>query len=461
MLMKNTEAAPESMEYPIGSDIERAKDFLATHNVQYILAQFVDMNGALKSKSMPADRLNSIVEEGAGFAGAAILGYGMKPNDQEYMMRGDLDTISLLPWVPGYARIMGTGMFMGKPHGADPRNILQAQLAKLAARGWTFQTGLEPEFMLLKRGEDGTISPFDSSDDLAKPAYDYRGLLRNRAFLERLVGSLQSLGLKVYQIDHEDAHGQYEVNFEFANALKSCDNMQIFKMAANEIAHEMGAICSFIPKLKVGSTGNGMHVHCSIADDQGRNLFLDETDESGMGLSALAYHFIAGIFKHARALTAILAPTVNSYKRLVLGTPESPCWAPVYVAYGNNNRSAMVRIPYGRIEIRTGDGAMNPYLATAAIIAAGLDGIDQKLTPGEMPDIDFFALSQAQLKEMQVGLLPTNLSEAIDALEADTFFAEHLGRDVIAAFVQIKRQEWRDYHLTVSAWETSRYLTLP
>lgn len=458
MYMRTEEST--AAQFPVGANLETAKTFLNRHKVKFILAQFVDIHGGLKSKSVPVERLEAVVTEGAGFAGAAILGFGMKPNDQEYMMIGDLNTISLMPWLPGYARIMGTGMLMGKPHPADPRNILAAQLAHLSQRGWTLNTGLEPEFNLLKRLDNGSITTFDASDDLARPTYDYRGLVRNRSFIERLVGSLQALGLKVYQIDHEDAHGQFEVNFEFADAMRSCDNMQIFKMAANEIAHEMGAICTFMPKLKVGSTGNGMHVHCSIADADGKNLFLDTNDPRGMGLSLLGYQFTAGVFKHARALTALLAPTVNSYKRLVLGVPEAPSWAPVYVAYGDNNRSAMVRMPYGRIEVRTGDGSMNPYLATAAIVAAGLDGIEQNLSPGEPHNINFYGMSPVEVKQLGVEVLPENLSEAVDALEADQVLINALGPQVIGDFIKMKRQEWREYHQTVSAWETARYLSL-
>lgn len=448
-----------SMQPPAGMDLAAAGDFLARHGVRYILAQFVDLHGGLKSKSVPVARLGALLEEGAGFAGAAVAGFGMTPQDQEYMMLADLRTLALLPWAPGYARIMGTGMVSGKPHAPDPRNILQAQAARLAERGWIFNTGLEPEFLLLRQAPDGSLTPFDATDTLPKPAYDYRGLLRSHAFLEALSGSLQAVGLQVYQIDHEDANGQYEINFDYADVLTSCDNMMLFKMAASEIAQNLGAVCSFIPKLAAGSTGNGMHAHCSIADQSGNNLFHDPADPSGMGLSQLAYHFIGGILAHAKGLTALLAPSVNSYKRLVLGTPDAPSWAPVYIAYGDNNRSAMVRIPYGRVEIRIGDGAMNPYLGTAAIIAAGLDGIERALAPGPAHDINLYDLSPAAIRDLGIETLPANLDKALDALAADALFAAALGEGVIKSFIEIKRQEWNDYHRSVSAWEVKRYLT--
>jgi glutamine synthetase len=439
--------------------LEQAQAFLKQHHVRFVLAQFVDIHGGLKSKSVPVECLPDLLETGAGFAGPAIAGYGLHPQSPEYMLVADLSTLQLLPWMPGYARIMGTGMVAGKPHPNDPRNLLKAQVERLSERGWTFNTGLEPEFMLLKQRADGQMVPFDDTDTMAKPAYDYKGLTRNRAFIEQVSDSLQAVGIKVYQIDHEDANGQYEVNFKYADALTSADNMQFFKMVASETAHDLGALCSFMPKLSATSTGNGMHAHCSIADSNGRNLFHDPSDPSGMALSPLAYHFIAGVLAHAKGLTALLAPSVNSYKRLVRGSPGNPSWAPVYIAYGDNNRSAMLRIPPGRVEVRTGDAGMNPYVATAAIIAAGLDGIDRKLQPGAAHSVNFYEQSPLQVRQLGVDVLPTNLDRALEALESDSLFAEALGAGFVDAFLQIKRQEWAQYHQTVSDWEIQRYAT--
>jgi glutamine synthetase len=207
-------------------------------------------------------------------------------------------------------------------------------------------------------------------------------------------------------------------------------------------------------------TGNGMHIHCSIADGNGKNIFHDASDNSGMGLSRLAYDFIGGLLAHARPLTALLAPSVNSYKRLVIGrTASGTTWAPVFVAYGDNNRTAMVRIPYGRVELRVGDSGMNPYLAQAALIAAGLYGIDRKLDPGAPQNINFYALTPAEIKEKNIQILPQSLSEAIDALEQSDLFRSTLGSDFIDEFVSLKREEWLDYHRHVSDWETQRYLS--
>ncbi len=444
---------------PAENALEEAHIFLERHGVKYILAQFVDLHGGIKSKAVPVHCLKDLVESGAGFAGGAILGFDMSPKDPEYMMRADLSTLTLMPWLPGYACIRGHGWVGDEQYALDPRNVLAVQTGRLAERGLRFMTGLEPEFYLLKRDENGAVIPFDSTDTLAKPTYDYQGLTRNAPFLEGLYEALTVIGLDVYQIDHEDANGQFELNFKYDEAMKSADNMQFFKMAAKEVANDLGAICSFLPKLSATTTGNGMHVHCSLVDDEGKNIFQDDSDSSGMGLSKTAYQFIAGVIEHAPALAALLCPSVNSYKRLVTGTLANPSWAPVFIAYGDNNRSAMLRIPYGRIEVRIGDSSMNPYLAVAAIIAAGLDGVDRELSAPEAHSLNFYDLTPAQVDELGVSRLPETLNDALDALEGDRFLCEALGERLVGSFLKMKRQEWQEYHRTVSEWEIDRYLT--
>ena len=451
--------SPRSLATPKELDVAGAQAFLEQAGVRYVLAQFVDLYGVAKSKAVPVQHLDCILTEGAGFAGCGPCGLGLLPHEAEYMVVCELDTLTVTPWAPGYARMMGVGTVKGAPHPIDTRNVLKKQVAPLAERGWTLNTGLEPEFILLRREPDGKLSPFDGTDTLTKPAYDYRGLMRGRNFLERVTECLQSVGIDVYQIDHEDANGQYEINFRYADALKTADQIVFFKMAASEIAHDLGAICSFMPKPRSNSTGSGMHIHCSIADADGRNLFHDDADANGMGLSKLAYHFLGGVLAHAKGLTALLAPTVNSYKRLVVGrTVSGATWAPACIAYGDNNRTAMARIPYGRLEIRTGDSSMNPYLATAALIAAGLDGVERELEPGAPRNVNFYGLTLEAIKEMGVELLPQTLTEALDALEADQLFAGTLGEPVIKEFLSLKRSEWLEYHRDVSDWEVERYL---
>ncbi|MBR9866948.1 MAG: type III glutamate--ammonia ligase [Oceanospirillales bacterium] len=436
-------------------DLEK---FITDNNIKYILAQFVDIHGVAKTKSVPANCLMDVVETGAGFAGFAVWGMGMEPHGPDFMARGDLSTLSLVPWQPGYARIVCDGYVNGAPHPYDSRVVLKRQLKLLDEKGWTLNTGLEPEFYLFERDSHGGLVTVDDTDTLTKPCYDYKGLSRSRAFLETLVESLQAVDFDVYQIDHEDANGQFEINYTYGDALESADRFTFVRMAAGEIANDMGMVCSFMPKPASDRTGNGMHFHLSITNDEGKNLFNDDSDVNGMGLSKMAYHFTAGILHHAKALCAFAAPTVNSYKRLVVGGSASGAtWAPAYIAYGDNNRSAMVRVPYGRLEFRLPDSGCNPYLVHAAIIAAGLDGIERELDPGAPVNLNLYAMTEEQRKAKGIEILPQNLNEAITALEADTVLTERMGKEIVAEFIKIKRDEWIDYSRHVSEWEVNRY----
>jgi len=438
---------------------ESALEFLRKHEVKWVLAQFVDIHGVAKSKAVPIDHFHDILGEGAGFAGFAVWGLGQEPHDPDYMAVGDLATLSLLPWQPGYARIVCNGMVKRNPWPFDTRYILKQQLKRLAERGWTINTGLEPEFMLLAKRPDGSIAPADASDALEKPCYDYKSLSRSRHFVEKLVDSMLAAGLDVYQVDHEDANGQFEVNFTYSDGLTTADRMVLFRMAAGEIARESGIICTFMPKPLSDRTGSGMHMHLSIADSKNPNLFMDESDRRNLGLSSLAYHFLGGLLKHAPALTALVAPSVNSYKRLVVGRSLSgSTWAPAYISYGDNNRSSMVRVPFGRLELRLIDSSANPYLATASVIAAGLDGVDRKVDPGEPHNFNHYTMSEEELRSRKIEVLPQNLNEAIDALERDSLFRSALGAEFIDEFMRLKRMEWVEYHRHVSDWELRRYL---
>lgn len=436
---------------------EDAKQFLATHQVKFVLAQFVDIHGVAKTKAVPVSHFDDILRPGAGFAGFAVWGLGMQPSSPDFMAVGDLNTLSLVPWMPGFARIVCVGHVHGKPYPYDARCVLIQQIERLQQKGWILNTGLEPEFALLSRNDRGHVHPYDPSDTLDKPCYDYKGLSRSRVYIEKLVDSLQRVGFDVYQVDHEDANGQFEINYTYTDCLTSADRYIFFKMAASEIAKEMGFICTFMPKPFPNRTGTGMHIHMSISDGQ-TNLFVDETDPRGYGLSKLAYHFLGGLLAHAAALCAICAPTVNSYKRLVVGRSLSGAtWAPAYISYGDNNRSSMVRLPGGRLELRLADGSCNPYLATAAVIAAGLDGIERELDPGEAHNVNLYDYTLTELKEKAIDTLPQSLSEAIDELESDQVIKSALG--VLAdEFITLKRMEWVEYMRHVSEWEVERYL---
>ncbi|MDX1916077.1 MAG: type III glutamate--ammonia ligase [Methylophilus sp.] len=439
--------------------LAEAQQFLKEHQIKYVLAQFADIHGAAKVKSVPVAHLEDVLTAGAGFAGGAIWGTGIAPNGPDYMAVGDLSTLSLIPWQSGYARLVCDGHVNGKPYEYDVRVVLKKQLATMTEKGWTFYTGLEPEFSLLKRDEHGALKPFDDSDLLQKPCYDYKGITRQSAFLEKLTESLLAVEMDVYQIDHEDSNGQFEVNYTYTDALKSADNYILLKMGASEIANQMGMICSFMPKPFSNRPGNGMHMHMSIGDATNSNIFMDKTDKNGLGLSKLAYHFLAGILEHAPALAAVCAPSVNSYKRLVVGRSLSGAtWAPAYIAYGDNNRSTLVRIPYGRLELRLPDGSCNPYLATAAVIAAGMDGVKRELDPGQPRSENLYDYSLEEIAQQGIGILPQNLGDAITALEKDQVICQALGDKLAKEFIALKRMEWVDYSRHVSDWEVNRYV---
>lgn len=427
------------------------------HGVKYVLTQFVDIHGVSKTKSVPVAALADAVEKGAGFAGFAISGMGMEPHGPDLLAFGELASLTPLPWQPGYARVTCVCKVNGKPHPYDTRYVLSKQIERLAERGWHLNTGLEPEFSLFVRDAGGRLTP-DATDSLDKPCYDYKGLSRSRAFLEKLTEALQEAGYDIFQIDHEDAPGQFEINYAYSEALKSADRFTLFRMAASEIAHDMGLVCSFMPKPNPHRSGNGMHIHLSIANGRNENLFCDKTDKRHMGLSKLAYHFAAGLLKHAPALCAFAAPTVNSYKRLVVGRSLSGAtWAPVFITYGSNNRSAMIRIPYGRLEYRLPDSGCNPYLVTAAIIAAGLDGIDRELDPGEPCNENLYRMGVDKIMARGIEILPQSLNEALRALEYDDLFRQTLGNEIVNEFIKEKRMEWVEYNRYVTDWEVQRY----
>jgi len=431
------------------------RERLAAHGVHTLLVQFTDVHGVAKGKLVPLAHLDDVLRTGAGFAGPSIWGTGLPRTGPraEYFARGDADTAMPLPWLPGTARIIGDGFVDGQPFDACPRQVLRRALARLAERGWTLRTGIEPEFFLLRR--DGECwAPADAEDRLDKPSYDLKSLPRQQGFLHELSSALTACGLDVLQLDHEDANGQYEVNFAYDDALRSADHVMLFKLAAHALAEARGMVFSMMPKPFANQPGSGLHFHVSLWE--GKRCVFDP--QPGATLSALGRQFMAGVLAHAPALTALAAPTVNSYKRLTVGESLSgTTWAPAYIAHGPNNRTALVRTLPGRFEWRVPDASANPYLATAALVAAGLDGIDRQLDPG--PDIteDLFALTLAQIRERGIGLLPQSLAEAVAALEADDVVRGALGSTLAAEFIRLKRLEWTEYARHVSAWELDRY----
>ena len=434
------------------------QESLAAQGVHTLIAQFTDLHGVARGKFVPLNQLHLLLGDGVGFAGPSIWGTGLPRTGprSEYYGRGDAHTVRALPWLPGYARIVCDGFVAGEPFDACPRQVLRRQIARLAERGWTLRTGIEPEFFLLRRTASG-FEPADPLDRLAKPSYDLKSLPRQREFLRQLGDGLTACGLDVFQIDHEDAHGQYELNFHHADALTSADHLMLFKLAAHELAERHGMVFSMMPKPFADQPGSGMHFHVSLWEAEGAEAQC-VFDDRAQDLSPLALNFIGGVLQHSAALCALAAPTVNSYKRLVAGESISgTTWAPACVAHGPNNRTALVRSLKGRFEWRLPDASANPYLATAALIAAGLDGVDRRLDLGTPCTEDLFKLSLAEIRQRGIAVLPQSLGEAVDALQRDEVICGALGQTLTEQYSQLKRAEWTEYARHVSGWEMARY----
>jgi len=446
--------------------LDEVRKSTGERGVEFFFAQFVDMYGRPSAKLVPAANLDDLVSDGAGFAGFAAGELGQMPSDPDIAAMPDLDSLTLVPWQPNLARFACDVTVEGEPWPYCPRTILRNQLGRARDLGYDFKVGLELEYFLLRRGADGSIEIADSQDTLDKPCYDMAGLTRQFDFLTTVSKYCNELGWGNYANDHEDANGQFEQNFAYADALTSCDRAIFFRYMVHTLAEQRGMIATFMPKPFTRLTGNGCHFHMSLWDgDTDTIVFLDDNDPRGLGLSETAYYFIGGLKKHARACSAVTAPTVNSYKRLKVGsTTSGATWSPVWISYGYNNRTQMLRVPGpGRIEDRTIDGATNPYLAATAVLAAGLDGIEQRLDAGEPNSENLYAVGYDELRGRGFQTLPSNLLEATAELEQDDVLRAALGRargeDYVDYFIRVKRDEWNRYHEQVTAWEINEYLT--
>lgn len=378
----------------------------------------------------------------------------------------DMASMQQCQWNPELAWFASDLYLKGQPFAACSRNILKRQLAKAEAMGFTFNLGIETEFFILKKGADGKPVPFSERDTQGKPCYDIPTMMDNIGIIDELVQALTDMGWGVYSFDHEDANGQFEIDFNYTDALTMSDRLVYFRLLANEIARKHGAFASFMPKPFADRTGSGAHYNMSLASlDSGQNLFAvaPDDDRYGCGVSELAYQFIGGVLRHAKAISAVVAPTVNSYKRLVRqGSMSGSTWAPVFCCYGNNNRTNMLRIPSAgaRVECRAPDIACNPYLGAALMLAAGLQGIEQGIDPGLPHRENMYRYSDADIAKAGIECLPKTLSEATDAIASDELAHEVLGAEMHKAFIDFKRAEWDSYHNTVSEWEVARYLRL-
>jgi glutamine synthetase len=457
--VSNVSALPTTVE-----DIHR---YVADNGVRFVFAQFVDMHGKPNAKLVPVHHLDDLFADGAGFAGAAAGDIGQRPNDPDLAAMPDPRSFTPLPWRPEIARMACDIQVEGECWNYDPRTILRAQLDRAAELGYEFKIGAELEYFLVRRTADGGIEVADKLDTLDQPCYDMRALTRNLDFVTEVADHITALGWDNYATDHEDANGQFEQNFGFADALTTCDRAVFFRYMVESLAQQRDLIATFMPKPFGHMTGNGCHFHMSLWKD-GVNVFeADPADDpNGLGLSPLAYHFLGGLKAHARAYIGLTAPTVNSYKRLVIGSQSGSAWAPVYISYGNNNRTQMLRIPGpGRIEDRTVDGSCNPYLAATAVLAAGLDGIERELDPGAPTSgLNLHELSGAQRTELGIDTLPGNLLDAMRELERDDVLRTALGscgrEDYLDYYVSVKKAEWEQAHNQVTDWELKRYLQL-
>jgi glutamine synthetase len=434
--------------------IESAK----AKGIRFIQLQFTDIMGVVKAVTIPIHQLEGSVRHGTWFDGSSVEGFTRIAESDQYLMP-DMRTFSEIPWSNGTAARVICDVFTprGEPFAGDPRFVLRRQVERARKLGYIVNMGPELEFFLFRRADDGTIEPlphdqagyFDFSTDLAV------------TIRHDMVDALEKFGIRVEAAHHEVAAGQHEIDFEYADALQTADNAITFKFTLKAIAQQHGLYATFMPKPIHGINGSGMHTHQSLYSiDEARNSFADA--ESSYGLSPLAKSYAAGILSHARGMIAVLAPLVNSYKRLVPGYE-----APTYLTWGRTNRSALIRVPMvspgksvegTRLEVRCPDPSSNTYLAFAAMIAAGLDGVEKGMELADPVEESLFEMDAAQIAAKSIKELPGTLGEALDELEKDDVIREALGDHVFDHFVAAKREEWDDYRTQVSDWEVERYL---
>ncbi|KQP09368.1 type III glutamate--ammonia ligase [Methylobacterium sp. Leaf93] len=443
--------------------IAKLQDDLRAKGVKYVIGAYVDIHGAQKAKVVPVDHLPQMAAGSERYTGYALDGLGQAPNEDELASVPDFSQLIQLPWESKLAWCPADLTFQGQPYPLSTRVALKTVLKDAEAMGFGFNLGIECEIFLLKQEADGSLHTPIPEDKLVKPCYDVRGFVDNFTWLDKVATTINDLGWDLYSFDHEDACGQFEFDFNYADALTMCDRLTFFRMMAKHYAKEEGLIATMMPKPFADRTGNGAHFNMSLSDKEtGKNAFAcdPKDDPRGLGLTETGYHFIGGVLKHGRALCAAFAPTVNSYKRLVRqGSMAGFSWAPVFNSYGSNNRTNSVRVPAGggRCESRNADGAVNPYLAAALVLAAGLEGIRERIDPGAPNEDNLYDLTDAQRAERGIEFLPQTLAEAVDAFAADPLVEKTLGKALRDEFIRYKRAEWEEYHLTVSAWEIERY----
>ena len=440
--------------------------------VDFIYAMFVEMHGKPCAKLVPVNALEGLMSDGAGFAGFAAGPIGQDPSSPDILALPDPASYTQLPWQPNVAAMQCDPTVEGELWPYAPRVILKRALENLAEKNLVLKTGVEAEYSLVVRNEDGSIRVADARDVDDLPCYDARGLTRMLPHLTAVSDNLNTMGWGNYANDHEDANGQFEQNWLYSDAMTTADRLILFRLMIHTMAERTDRYATFMPKPFSDKTGNGLHAHLSLwSADKDEPLFPADSgggddDSKGLGLSEMAYQFTAGLIAHAPALVAVACPIVNSYKRMGVGAPTSGAtWAPAYAAYGGNNRTQMIRVPEpDRIEVRLGDGAANPYLMFAAMLACGMDGVDNAMDPGDPNTANLFTLPAEEVAARGIVTLPPTLLHAADNLATNDVIAEGLGmtgdgpyRDY---FVDVKRAEFTKHHHQVTAGEIDQYLTL-
>ena len=421
--------------------------FAKKNKIKYFLINFLDLNGVQRSKLVPTPAIAEMEKEGAGFAGFATF-LDMTPSYPDMFCLPDPEAVIQLPWKPEVAWVPGNLSMNDKLVDQAPRVILSKLIDKAKTSGYVMMGGGEPEFMLISK--DGQ-SISDSKDIAGKPCYDQQALMRRYDVISEICDSMINLGWGTYQNDHEDANGQFEMNWDYSDLMTTADRQAFFKFMVKSIAEKHELRATFMPKPFSHLTGNGCHMHISLWNtNKSKNLFHDDKGE--LGLSSLGYNFLGGLIQNAIGMCAITNPTVNSYKRLNAPVTNSGAtWSPNTVTYGGNNRTHMIRIPGpGRIEFRLADGAANPYLMAAAILASGLDGIENKIDPGKRLDIDMYNESE---KAKNVKKLPLYLIDSIREFQKNKVLKSYLGDEFYNAYLKIKNIEWNDYSRSLTQWE--------
>ncbi|BBN06074.1 glutamine synthetase [Marchantia polymorpha subsp. ruderalis] len=439
-------------------------------DIKYFLVTFVDLLGVLRSKLVPTSAIKQMLEKGAGFAGYAVH-FDMTTADADLMAFPDMSTLIQLPWKKEVAWVASDLYINGKLFKQAPRQVLKDQVAKVAKApkacdgGYYMKTGVECEFFLLSRNSSSGSKPeaADAFEIAPKPCYRQGALMRSFDVISKLLEYMESLGWEPYQADHEDGQSQFEINWKYDDCLRTADKHVFFKFMVKSVAEQHGFQATFMPKPFRHQTGNGCHTHISVWDHNNSthdetcstNLFHDPEKE--LGMSKLSYHFLGGLLGNAKVLCGIYNPTVNSFKRIDGQTTLSgSSWAPNIISYAGNNRTHLVRIPdEGRFELRVPDGAVNPYLLQAAILASGLDGIENQLDPGPRRDWDGF---EPHPDKESLDRLPTNFLDALRELSSSNFAKQSFGEEFVKSYVKVQMQQWKSYAAHISQWELENTL---